>query len=152
MASDTLEQKIEQVKVEWENVKKKAESKLKASGYVLTEQGQSFLTRRPDSYIVINTENKDFEVLRHQVLCSNDSENALVKLTMSLINEPLLLGDGVQLMQKNEDYKNAFTVLSENNFAVVEHDLFGKLQNYSSMNQNCDSLLLEYNLIYKAIK
>jgi len=151
MASDTLDAQVEAVKAEWENVKKRAEDKLKKSGYVLTPQGQAFLTRKPDTYIVMNVHSENFQALKDQVLVSEDNENAFVKITKKLLHEPISLTDCTELFMQNEQSKIAFTVLSQNGYAAADQDLFSKLQNYSSMNKSPDNTLLEYNLIHKAI-
>ena len=151
LASDTLEKQVEEVKAEWENVKKRTEDKIKASGYVLTPQGQAFLTRKPEQYVILNTENKDFAVLKDQVLNSTDRENPFIKITTQLFNEPVRVNDCVQLFQVDQAYQNAFKVLSDNSFAVVTEDLHNRLQAYSNMNTTQDKTLLCYNLIHKTL-
>ena len=152
LASDTLEKQVEEVKAEWERVKKRQEDKIKESGYVLTQQGQAFLTRKPDQYVVLNVDNEDFEILRHQVLSSPDKNIPFIQITEKLFNEPVSVADCVQLFQVDVAYQNAFKVLSDNSFAVVTEDLHKRLQGYSNMNKSEDSTLIEYNLIHKTLK
>jgi len=152
LASDTLEKQVELVKQEWENVKRKQEDKIKQAGYVLTEQGQAFLTRKPEQYVILNTDNKDFEVLKDQVLNSPDRESPFILITKKLFNEPVSVADCAELFQVDQAYQNAFKVLSESEFAIVIKDLHKRLQGYSNMNKTEDSTLIEYNLIHKTIK
>ena len=151
LASDTLEKQVDLVKQEWANVKKRQENQLKESGYVLTEQGQAFLTRKPDQYVILNVDNKDFEVLKDQVLNSPNRENPFIVITEKLFNEPVSVADCVQLFQVDQAYQSAFKILSDNSFAVVTEDLHQRLQNYSNMNKTEDSTLIEYNLIHKTL-
>lgn len=152
LASDTLEAQVELVKQEWELVKQRQENKIKESGYVLTEQGQAFLTRKPEQYVILNVDNKDFEILRHQVLSSPDKNNPFIAITEKLFNEPMSVAECVQLFQVDQAYQNAFKVLSDNDFATVTEDLHKRLQSYSNMNMQTDSTLIEYNLIHKTLK
>ena len=152
LASDTLEKQVELVKQEWENVKRKQEDKIKQAGYVLTEQGQAFLTRKPEQYVILNTDNKDFEVLKDQVLNSPDRESPFILITKKLFKEPVSVAYCAELFQVDQAYQNAFKALSDYEFAIVIKDLHKRLQGYSNMNKTEDSTLIEYNLIHKTIK
>lgn len=151
MASDTLEAQVELVKQEWANVKQRQENKIKESGYVLTEQGQAFLTRKPEQYVILNVNNKDFDVLKNQVLSSPDKANPFIKITERLFNEPISVNECSELFTTDTAYQNAFKALSDNDFATVAEDLHKRLQNYSNVNKTEDSTLIEYNLIHKTL-
>lgn len=152
IASETLEKKIEQVKSEWQAIQDKENEKIKNAGYVLTSKGQHFLTRKVEDYVILNTENENIQTFQNQV---NDmkaqGQNAFIDISSKLINEPVSITECVNLFKSNIEYQNAFTVLNTEHFAIVDNNLFTKLQTYTSENKSPDNTLIHYGFIQKVM-
>lgn len=151
IASDTLEKKIEEVKNEWKMIQDKENEKILNAGYVLTSKGQHFLTRRHEDYVILNTDKENINVFQEQVNAAQAKENPFIDISTRLINEPVSISECVKLFQSNEQYQSAFTILNNEQYAVVESNLFQKLQSYTSENKSSDSTLIHYGFIQKAM-